>query len=216
MWSRAAGRGIVGIMSVRGGRGARRSVLAPAVLVPPAAFAVHQLRYLLAYGSGAGAELQRTGHSYLHSVVPWIVMLVALAVGAFLRALGRSMAGQRSLPRYTLSLMGLWLACSACLVAIFAAQEFLEGILAAGHPAWLVGIFGYGGWWAIPAALCIGLVLAALFHGALWVLDEIALCHRRAWSAPVARPAPPRRPPGVLLARLAPLAEGWSGRGPPS
>ena len=35
--------------------------------LPAAAFAVHQSRYLLAYGSRAGVELQRTGHSYLHS-----------------------------------------------------------------------------------------------------------------------------------------------------
>ncbi len=32
-----------------------------------------------------------------------------------------------------------------------------------GHPAGLVGVFGYGGWWAIPVAICIGLVLAAVF-----------------------------------------------------
>ncbi|MGO9820582.1 MAG: hypothetical protein ACLPTJ_08020 [Solirubrobacteraceae bacterium] len=31
-----------------------------AALLPPAAFAVHQLRFVLAFGSGAGAELQRT------------------------------------------------------------------------------------------------------------------------------------------------------------
>ena len=37
---------------------------------PPAAFAVHRLRYLIAYDGSAGVELKRTGHSYLHSVVP--------------------------------------------------------------------------------------------------------------------------------------------------
>ena len=79
------------------------------------------------------------------------------------------MAGQRSVQRYTVSLLGLWLACSAALVAIFATQEFLEGLFATGHPAGLVGIFGFGGWWSIPAALCVGLVLAAVFHGARWV-----------------------------------------------
>ena len=79
-----------------------------------------------------------------------------------------------ALPRYAVSLTGLWLLCSAALVAIFAGQEFLEGLFATGHPAGLAGIFGYGGWWAIPAALCVGLVLACLFHGALWVLDEVA------------------------------------------
>ena len=114
-------------MRVRRGLGARLWGLAPVVLMPAAAFAVHQLRYYLAYGSAAGAELQRTGHSYLHSVVPWIVGLVALAVGGFLWSLGRAMAGQRSLPRFTVSFLGLWAACAVSLVAIFATQEFLGG-----------------------------------------------------------------------------------------
>ena len=134
-------------------------------LFPPAAFAVHQLRYWLAYGSNAGLELQRTGHSYLHSVVPWLVLLLALAVGGFLRALGRAFAAQTSRARFTLSLTAMWLTCSAALIAIFACQEFLEGLFATGHPGGLVGVFGYGGWWSIPAALSIGLVLATLLHG---------------------------------------------------
>ncbi len=183
--------------------------------MPAAAFAVHQLRYYLAYGSAAGAMLQRTGHSYLHSVVPWIVLLVALAIGGFLGALGRAVAGQRSPRRYATSLLGLWLACAACLIAIFATQEFLEGLFATGHPAGLAGIFGYGGWWSIPAALCVGLVLAALFHGALWALDEIARRHTRQLPQPKVHPPTPALPTAVLLARLAPLAEGWSRRGPP-
>lgn len=183
--------------------------------MPAAAFAVHQLRYLLAYGSGAGAQLQRSGHSYLHSVVPWIVLLVALACGGFLAALGRAVAGHRSMPRFCASLLGLWLACAACLVAIFAAQEFLEGLFATGHPAGLAGIFGFGGWWSIPAALCVGLVLAVLFHGARWVLDEVA--HRSARARPprAAGVVSVRRPSDALVPRLAPLADGFSGRGPP-
>jgi hypothetical protein len=171
---------------------------------------------MLAFGAQAGIHLQRTGHSYLHSLVPWIMLLVALAVGGFLRALGSAMRGQRSLPRYSLSLLGLWLACSACLVAIFATQELLEGWFATGHPAGLDGIFAYGGWWSIPAAVCVGLVVAALFHGARWVLHEVA--ERRAGTRPLpaACVASSPRPLDVLVPRLAPLAEGWSGRGPPS
>ena len=183
--------------------------------MPVAAFGVHQLRYDLAYGSAAGAVLARTGHSYLHSVVPWIVLLVAVALGGFLGALGRAVAGQRSPGRYSVSLLGLWMACAACLIAIFAAQEFLEGLFATGHPAGLAGIFGYGGWLSIPAAVCIGLVLAALFHGALWVLDEVARRHTRPRRAPKARLAPALLPVDVLLPRLPPLAGGCSRRGPP-
>jgi hypothetical protein len=199
-------------------RADRRSVvrgLAQVALLPPAAFAVHQLRYYLAYGPAAGAELQRTGHSYLHSVVPWIVLLIALVCGGFLTVLGRALAGHRSVPRFCASLLGLWLACSACLVAIFATQELLEGLFATGHPTGLVGIFGFGGWWSIPAALCVGLVLAALFHGARWVLDEVAQRCARAQARPAVRVASSRRPSDAVVRRLAPLAEGFSGRGPP-
>jgi hypothetical protein len=189
--------------------------LTRSALVPAAALAVHQLRFMWAFGAGARAELARQGHSYLHSLVPWIVLLIGVAVGGFLWALGRAMGGQRSVSRRTLSFVALWAICSACLVAIYVAQEFLEGLFATGHPGGLAGIFGYGGWWSIPAAACVGLVLAAAFHGARRVLDEVAqrIAGNTAHRAP--RPATPLRPCDALLPRLAPLAEGRSGRGPP-
>jgi hypothetical protein len=190
--------------------------LAPIALLPPAAFAVHQLRYMLAFGPRAGLELARTGHSYMHSLVPWLIALVALTIGGFLNALGRAFARRTSAPGYALSLAGMWLACSAALVAIFVCQELLEGVFLTGHPAGLVGVFGFGGWWSIPASLCIGLVLAALFHGARWVLAEVA--RRRtavasSWSGPaLALP----RPLDAAISLVAPLAGGWSLRGPPA
>ena len=190
--------------------------LARAAVVPAAAIAVHQLRYLLAFGSTAGVELQRQGHSYLHSIAPWIVAALAWAVGAFLSSLGRALKGQTSAPRYGMSLAALWLVCAASLVVIYSGQEFLEGLLATGHPAGLVGIFGYGGWWAIPSAVCVGLVLAALLHGARWVLHEVAA--RRA-ATPRRSSSPGRtlpRPADLSLPRLTPLALGWCGRGPPA
>ena len=104
---------------------------------------MHQLRYMLAFGWNDGAELRMTGHSYLHSVVPWLVLGLALADGGFLHAVGRALAGQRTLPRYAVSLTGgygcsarrHWWRSSDC-------QEFLEGLFASGHPAGLAGIFG--------------------------------------------------------------------------
>jgi hypothetical protein len=188
--------------------------IAQVAVLPPAAFAVHQLRYMLAFGAHAGIELQRTGHSYLHSLVPWLIAALAIAVGVFLQALGRAFAGQTSARRYSASLLGLWLTCSAALLAIFVCQEFLEGVFLTGHPAGLQGIFGFGGWWAVPASLCIGLVLAALFHGARWVLHEVSRRRSpapRTWTVPA-----PRRPGAVLLSPPAPLISGCSGRGPPA
>ncbi len=190
--------------------------LAPAALLPPAAFAVHQLRYWLAFGTRAGLELQRQGHSYLHSLAPWIMLLAALAVGVFLRALGRALGGQCSLARYSVSFGALWLICTASLVAIYVGQELLEGMLAFGHPGGLVGVFGYGGWWSLPAAFCVGLVLAAAFHGTRWVLDEVTRRRPRPRARQVARSLPRLRPRDVVVAKLAPLAGGWSGRGPPA
>jgi hypothetical protein len=201
-------------MPVRSGRGLLIKRVAPLALMPAAALAVHQLRYWAAFGGHAGAELQAQGHSYLHSLVPWIVLLIAVSVGVFLRALGRAFEGWCSLRRYTLSFAALWMACAACLVAIYVAQESLEGFFATGHPGGIAGIFGYGGWWCVPAALAVGLVLAALLHGARWVLREVA---ERCAATPVARrPTTVPRPPwSGLIPRLAPLAGGWSVRGPP-
>ena len=189
--------------------------LAPAALMPAGAFAVHQLRYWLAYGNRAGVELAAQGHSYLHSVVPWIVLLIALAVGTFLLALGRALGGGGSLPRYTVSFAALWLSCAACLVAVYTTQEFLEGLFATGHPAGLAGIFGYGGWWSIPAALAVALVLAAAFHSARRVLHAVAERHAERVVLAARPPAVARTALDVLLPALAPLADGWSGRGPP-
>lgn len=189
--------------------------LAPLALMPSAAFAVHQLRYWLAFGGHAGLFLNRQGHLYLHSLAPWLMLAVAVAVGAFLQALGRAFGGHRSLPGYTLSFTALWLVCAGALVAIYASQELLEGLLASGHPVGLVGVFGYGGWWSVPAALAVGLVLAAAFHGARWALREVA--ERRSARIKTRRThtRTPRPSYCVLTPRLAPLADGWSDRGPP-
>jgi hypothetical protein len=188
--------------------------LPPLALMPAAAFAVHQLRYWLAFGARAGTQLQAQGHAYLHSAAPWIVLLLAICAGIFLRAVDRALRGWCSPPRYTVSFAGLWLLGAGCLVAIYVCQELLEGLLATGHPAGMAGVFGAGGWWSVPAALAVGLVLAALFHGARWLLREIAV---RSTRGPVsARPTTAQRvPPGPPLLRPAPLAIGWSGRGPP-
>jgi hypothetical protein len=203
-------------MIARADRGAVIRGLGRAALVPAAALAVHQLRFMLAFGGHSGPVLARQGHAYLHSWVPWIILMIGIAVGGFLWALGRALAGNRSATRYTLSLMALWMVCAACLIAIYVTQEFLEGLFATGHPAGLAGIFGYGGWWCVPAAVAVGLVLAAIFHGARWVLDEVAERVTGVLVGRALRPLSPPRPHDAWLPGLSPLADGWSGRGPPS
>lgn len=188
---------------------------ARAGLVPVAAFAVHQLRYLLTYGNGAGAELTDTGHSYLHSVVPWIMLLVGISVGAFLRSLGRAAAGKRVASGQGLSFLLLWLVCAGCLLAIYCTQEFLEGLFATGHPTGIEGIFGFGGWWAIPSAAGVGLVLSTILHGADWSLDQASVRHRSGFEVPVQSVAEVARPRDVVRAPVSPLVHGWCDRGPP-
>ena len=159
--------------------------------------------------------LLRTGHSYLHSAVPWLVLLVGLAAGVFLRRLARAFAAEVSVPRYTLSLGALWVACSVCLVGIFACQETLEGLFATGHPGGLEAVFGYGGWWSIPSAMCVGLVLAVWFLAGRWIVRRIAQSRARLTITQGDRTRPVPRLGDVFVPRAAGLAEGWSRRGPP-
>jgi hypothetical protein len=193
----------------------RSRLVARAGLIPVAAFAVHQLRFLLAFGGGAGTELKETGHSYFHSVVPWIILVVGLSVGAFLWSLGRAASGRRSATGRGLSFVALWLVCAVCLLAIYCTQETLEGIFATGHPTGIEGIFGFGGLWSIPSAIGVGLVLAVVMCGATWTLDEVS---RRRCACPE-RPAC-GIPPDITLHEvvripIAPLVGGWCDRGPP-
>src|SRR5256885_13376175 len=85
--------------------------LAPLALMPPAAFAVHQLRYWLSFGGHAGLFLNRQGHLYLHSLAPWLALAVAIAIGAFLQALGRALGGPRPPARPPPPFPPPWLVC---------------------------------------------------------------------------------------------------------
>lgn len=190
-------------------------LVARAGLVPVAAFAVHQLRYLLTYGASAGAELKDTGHSYLHSVVPWIMLLVGLSVGAFLWSIGRAVAGKRSAAGKGVSFLALWLVCAVCLLAIYCTQEFLEGLFATGHPTGLAGIFGFGGLWAIPSAVGVGLVLASILCGARWTLEQVARRHRSVRDVRAERVPLVGRPRDAVRVSAGPLVRGWCDRGPP-
>ena len=188
--------------------------LLPVALMPAGALAVHELRYWLAFGSHASAALAQQGHAYLHSLVPWMVLSLGLVLGGFLRAIGRAWAGERSPARWSLSLVALWLLCAGSLLVIYAGQETLEGLVATGHPGGWAAVFGYGGWWAIPAALCVGLVLAASYHGARWVLRTVATRARRRRAAAARTPlAAPLR--SLVPVRRELVAAGWSLRGPP-
>jgi hypothetical protein len=182
------------------------------VLFPAAAFAVHQLRYELAYGSRSGAVLSAQGHGYLDSLAPWVVVLLALGLGSFLVRIAKAGAGEGDLtPRRALG--ALWALSSVSLVAVYSAQEWLEGSFEAGHPGGLAGIFGHGGWWAIPLAVGIGLVVAVLLRAASVVVETVArLAARRRLQLMISGLS---RPVEVPRFRRAVLAGNSSGRAPP-
>lgn len=195
--------------------GLRARRLLPATWVPLAAVAVHQLRFFLAYGSDGGHELSATGHSYLHSLTPWIVLLCALGVGGFLRRLALAWGGGDADHRPRHSSLRLWLLASAALVLIYAGQEALEGLLSSGHADGLVGIFGDGGWWALPASVAVGGALTLLVRGGQAAITFVARLGRR--------PSPARRarrafavPAPVFLVHASPLACCAPGRAPPA
>jgi len=183
------------------------------LLLPVAALAVHDLRYRIAYGSHADSALAAQGHGYLDSLAPWLVLLLGLALGTFLVRVSRALAGRGdATPRR--SFAALWALSSASLVGVYAVQELLEGVFAAGHPSGFTGMYGHGGWWSLVAALAIGAVLA----GVLRVGSELVSVAVR--LADPLRPRAPRpavvRPRSFVLAARGVLASAAAGRAPPS
>jgi hypothetical protein len=128
-------------------------------LLSAAAFGVHQLRYMLAFGENAGHELAEEGHGYLEGAAPIAGMLLALTLASMLREVAAGRGGERPARRST-----LWALCAGALLLIYVTQESLEGLLASGHPAGVEGIFGDGGWLAVPLSAGFGAALAVYAH----------------------------------------------------
>ncbi len=185
-----------------------------AALLPAAALVVHQLRYALAYGDESGHQLAAQGHAYLASYAPVAAMLVAVTVGLFIARLAEAWRGGAADDVRGRTFAQVWLLTAFALVSIYAGQELLEGLLASGHPGGLIGVFGGGGWWAIPVALAVAAIVALALRGARAAI-RWATSHqrrRKAARAPATAPRPPRAP---FVPRLAPLASTAAGRAPP-
>jgi hypothetical protein len=182
------------------------------MLLPVAAFAVHQLRYELAYGSHTGAALAAQGHGYLDSMAPWLGVLLALGLGSFLTRLARAAGGRTEL-RPRRSFAGLAALASLALFATYSVQEWLEGVFAVGHPAGLEGVFGHGGYWAVPLSVLAGLVVATLLRFASAAVETVA---RLAARRPLVGPASGTlRPTAFSPVLCSPLARRSAGRAPP-
>src|SRR5215813_5332237 len=148
--------------------------------MPAAVLTVHQLRYLLAFGGGTGQELEKEGHQYLSALAAPIAMSVAIVAGLFFARLASAwregVVEESSLRR---SFLSLALAIGAALLVLYSCQELLEGMLSSGHPGGFDGVFGDGGWWAVPLSLACGLAIAAALRGARAAIRWAAARHRR-------------------------------------
>ena len=189
------------------GRLALRATAALAV----GAFALHQLRYALGYGDAALQTLAAHGHGYLALLTPLIALVVALAAGQLLAQLASARRDGR--PGRGVGPFGrVWVAAAAVLFCTYAGQELLEGALSAGHPRGVEAVLGGGGWWALPLALAIGLLVALLMRGADALVALVAARRGRPRRRPLTRPALPAL---IDLPTPGGLARHMAGRAPP-
>jgi hypothetical protein len=173
------------------------------------AYAVHTLRYALAYGGDAHGALRAQGHAYLAAAPLLLTVLLAVA----LAALVLRVAGGARERRREASLWRLWGVSAVALLAIFVVQELAEGWLAADHPAGWAAVVAHGGWLAALLSIGMGLLVALAHRGAAVVLaaSRGRVPRPRAWSA-VALVV--WAVPGVRVARV---PGPWlGGRGPPA
>lgn len=185
-----------------------------AALLPAGAYAVHQLRYFVTFGGHAEHELAAQGHAYLTALTAPIALLCAAAVGCFVGRLAQAWRGAAPGQRNQPGVRRVWLTTAALLVLIYVGQELLEGFLTTGHPGGLIGVFGAGGWSAVPLAVIVGgLIALALWagHRALAFVGGL----RRASRPRPRRRVCTRRPRSVMRPRTAPLATKAAGRAPP-
>ena len=184
-----------------------------AALLVLGALAVHQLRYLLAFGPQSGEALHRDGHGYLAQVLPVLVALASAGLVAGLVAGALTSRGSGRAARVPARA----LIYAAALLLVFAAQELAEGLVAPGHPAGVAALVGGGGWLAAPLALILGLSAAIVER----LLDRAERAISERLEA-VTHPSPAADPPGAAAGPVrvplsaTPLAFGLARRPPPA
>ena len=190
--------------------GHRLPLARAAALIALGELAVHQLRYLLAFGDEAGSELASQGHSYLGLAAPVVVALaLSILAARVVRAAldGRIEGAPSSLTRGAVLYGG-------SILAVFCAQELGEGAAFAGHAGGAAAVLAHGGLLALPLSLAIGL-LCAMLDRRLHEIECLAAALRPARRAPQALP---RLLGSVAAAHprvFSPLAFGLARRPPP-
>jgi hypothetical protein len=174
--------------------------------------AVHELRYLVAYGGDSGRALSEQGHAYLSLLGAAAVFLFGLAVAQLMAALGRARRTGAAHEEEA-GFVATWLLSAAALILLFALQESLEGLLSAGHPAGTAALTAHGGLVAVPLAVAIGALVALGVLGASAAVAAAAQASRRPL---VRRPTPAGGLVECLLVPAeSPLARHLAGRAPP-
>jgi hypothetical protein len=177
-----------------------------AAILALGAFALHQLRYLIASGGTSAAE----GHRYMGDLLPPLSVLVLAALLATL------LRGTEGASRVRAPLARRAAVFAGALLAIYLGQELLEGLMAAGHSASLIAVLADGGWVALPLAVAIGALAALLVRLLEGVERVIAVVHAERplrSRAPAIRGRALRARGTSLLS--APLAFGLARRPPP-
>jgi hypothetical protein len=129
----------------------RTLTLRAIALLAAGSAAIHQARYAIGYGQGAGRELAAHGHGYLTVALPFVVAAVVLALASLLMRVAR---GRQA--RSGASLHALWLVAALALAVIFTVQESLEG----------ASVIQGGGWIGLALAVPAGLLVALALRGA--------------------------------------------------
>jgi hypothetical protein len=176
---------------------------------------VHELRFVVGYGSSYRQALAEQGHSYTTWLKALMLVLVAVAMIRFALSLLSAHGGvvtEMRAPRFG----RLWASASVSLAGIYTVQEGLEGAFAPGHPSGLLGIYGHSGWTALFLSLAVGALIAAI----TWLAHQVIEFVAAGTAAPRRRRAPaglswavPDTPPGR---RLEVLAWNLAGRAPPA
>lgn len=196
--------------------------------MPLATVAVHQLRYVFAYGSGAGHELALSGDEYVGALLPGFALLALVAVGFGVLSLWRAVHRRRlrssrapsrssSLSfRRVPSLPVLWAAATLLLLGGYLVQESLEVVLGSAHTSIVGQAFADGGWWVLPAAALVGLGWALAVRGTRAVLAlALRRARRKRRRDGTVVLVPPRGRYSSFRLDLNPLARRLAGRAPP-
>lgn len=124
-------------------------------LLAVAALFLHQLRYLVTLGPGAGIEFGRTGHGYLELAIP---LVVAFAVAALVvSVVGPAMLRRTSGPGREWGATERAAGYAAALLAVHFTQEIAEGVVA-GHGGVVAAALGPGCFVVLPLAIALGAV----------------------------------------------------------